>query len=106
MKKTLFVNVAVTDSLGISSLYPHNRYSICGDGSFSYASQTTRLEPPPQRPQRVAVRLVCPPLLLPSTRAPGRQSITVTWVGGSLRIRHLLLRIGLGSPGWFQATKW
>lgn len=55
------MNVALTDSLGISSLYPHNRYSICGDGSFSYASQTRCLELLPQRPPGMAVGLVCPP---------------------------------------------
>lgn len=100
------MNVALTDSLGISSLYPHNRYSICGDGSFSYASQTTCLELPPQRPPGMAVGLVCPPLLVQSTRVLGRPSVTGSWVGGSLRIRDLLPRVGLGSPGWFRATEW
>jgi len=60
--------------------------------------------PLPQGPPRVAGGLFVP-TARPVSACPGRLPATVSWVGGSPRIRHPLLRAALGSPAWFQATK-
>lgn len=85
--------------------------------AFSAPPSPHALSPPTETSAK-GTRAGCPPLTfikrkkpckrkksVQSTRAPGRLSPPARWVGGSWRIRHRLLRIGLWSPGCCRATE-